>query len=68
MFAVCESAVYLVKGSEKILIMQEAARVLVAGNDINCVDTLGDIRTVKDVELAEANLVRHEIILRPLKA
>lgn len=63
----CESAVYLVKGSEKLLIMQEAARVLVFGNDINCVDTLGDIRTVKDVELAEANLVRHEILLRPRK-
>ncbi len=64
----CESAVYLVKGSEKHLIMQEAARVLVVGNDINCVNTLGDIRTVKDVELAEANLVRHEILLRPRKA
>jgi len=68
MFAMCESAVYLVKGSEKHLIMQEAARVLVIGNDINCVGTLGDIRAVKDVELAEANLVKHEIILRPRKA
>ncbi len=64
----CESAVYLVKGSEKLLVMPEAARVLVSGNDITCVDTLGDMKTVKDVELAEANLVRHEIILRPRKA
>lgn len=64
----CESAVYLVKGSEKLLVMDEAARVLVSGNDITCIDTLGDMKTIKDVELAEANLVRHEIILRPRKA
>lgn len=64
----CESAVYLVKGSEKLLVMPEAARVLVSGNDITCVDTLGDMKTLKDVELSEANLVRHEIILRPRKA
>ncbi|MBN1677457.1 MAG: CooT family nickel-binding protein [Candidatus Thermoplasmatota archaeon] len=64
----CESAVYLIKGSEKLLVMPEAARLLVSGSDITCVDTLGDLKTVKDVELAEANLVKHEIILRPRTA
>jgi len=64
----CESAVFLVKGTDKLLIMPEAARVLVSGNDITCVDTLGDMKTLRNVELSEANLVRHEIILRPRKA
>ncbi len=64
----CESAVYLVSGSEKLLVMAEAAKVLVSGNDITCVDTLGDAKTIREVELLEANLVRHEIILRPRRA
>lgn len=63
----CESAVYLVKGSEKALVMAEAARVLVSGNDVTCVDIAGERKTLHGVELSEANLVRHEIILRPRK-
>lgn len=63
----CESSVYLVKGSEKSLVMAEVARVLVSGHEITCVGVAGDRKTVSDVELSEANLVRHEIILRPRK-
>lgn len=60
----CESAVYLVKGSEKNLVMAEAAKVLINGSSVTCIDTLGERKVVDDAELVEANLVKHEIILR----
>ncbi len=63
----CESSVYVLKGSEKSLVMAEAARVLVSGDEVTCVGIAGDRKTVKGVELAEANLMRHEIILKPRK-
>jgi len=62
---VCESAVYLLKGSEKILVMQEAARVLVSGDSVTCIDGSGERHVVADVRLTEANLLSHEIILKP---
>ncbi len=62
----CESAVYLLKGSEKILVMSEAARILVNGNSITCVDVLGERHVVTAVRLTEANLLNHEIILKPI--
>jgi len=60
----CESAVYLVKGSEKNLVMAEAAKVLINGSSVTCIDTLGERKVVDGAELVEANLVKHEIILR----
>lgn len=61
----CESAVFLLKGSEKILLMPEAARVLVNGDSVTCIDALGERQTIKDVRMTEANLLKHEILLRP---
>jgi len=63
----CESAVYLLKGAEKILVMAEAAKVLASGTGIVCVDTLGERKEIRDAELVEANLVKHEIVLKPRK-
>lgn len=60
----CESAVYLVKGSEKNLVMAEAAKVLISGSSVTCIDVLGERKVVDGAELVEANLVKHEIILR----
>ena len=60
----CESAIYLVEGSEKTLIMAEAARVFADGSTITCANAFGERNVVEDAEIAEANLVRHEIILR----
>lgn len=60
----CESAVYLVKGNEKTLIMLEAAKVLVTPEGVECVDLLGERRTVPGAVVAEADLMRHEITLR----
>lgn len=63
----CESSVYLVKGSERSLVMADVARIVVSDAGITCVSTIGDRTTVQDVELAEANLVKHEIMFRPRK-
>lgn len=60
----CESAVYLLNGSERIEVMREAARILVSGKDIICYDTLGESVTVPGASIKEANLTRHEVILR----
>ena len=61
----CESAVYLLKGSEKILVMSEAARIIVDGNSVTCIDALGERHVVADARMTEANLLKHEIILKP---
>jgi len=63
----CESAVYLVRGLTKDLVMAEAARITVVGNTITCFDTLGERRTLEGVRITEANLIKHEIILEPVK-
>jgi len=65
---VCESAVYLVRGLAKDLVMAEVARVTVAGNTITCYDTLGERRTLERVRMVEANLLKHEIILEPAES
>ncbi len=63
----CESSVYLVKGSERSLVMTDVAKIVMSDAGVTCVNTIGDRTTVQDAELSEANLVRHEIILRPRK-
>jgi predicted RNA-binding protein len=62
----CESSVYLVKGSEKVLLMEEAARIIVSGNDLVCIDTMGERKTVPGARLYEANLVKHEILVKSI--
>ncbi len=62
----CESTVYLLKGSERVLLMPEAARVMVTGDSITCFDTLGERKVFSNAKLVEANLVKHEIILKSL--
>lgn len=44
--------------------MQETARILVNGPRVTCVDNLGETKTVEGFEIAEANLIKHEILLR----
>ena len=62
----CESSVYLLKGSERILVMKEAARILVAGRDVVCIDSIGERKTVQGVGISDANLVKHEILVKAL--
>ncbi|UCE45070.1 MAG: CooT family nickel-binding protein [Methanobacteriota archaeon] len=60
----CESTVFLLDGEERTMIMPEAARVLITEEGVVCVDTLGERRVVEGAELHEANLIKHEILLR----
>lgn len=60
----CESTIYLLKGSEKTFVMAEAARVLGEGSKVTCINAVGERTMVDDAEIVEANLTRHEIILR----
>ncbi|UCE92340.1 MAG: CooT family nickel-binding protein [Methanobacteriota archaeon] len=63
----CESAVYLVSGDERTLVMQEAAKVMIVPEGVVCLDTLGERKLVEGAVLDEANLVKHEILLKPGK-
>lgn len=60
----CESAIYLVEGSEKTLVMAEAARVIADPSAITCINAYGERKMVEDAVIAEADLTRHEIIVR----
>lgn len=63
--SMCESSVYLVNGSMRTLVMPEAARILVTGEGVVCFDIAGGRKTVEGAVLAEADLMRHQIILMP---
>lgn len=62
----CESSVYILKGSEKIMVMEEAARIIVSGEDVVCIDSMGERKTVSGARISEANLVKHEILVKPI--
>ena len=64
----CESAVYLVSGSSRRLVMSEAARISIVPEGVRCVDIMGEEELVADSELYEANLVKHEVLLRKREA
>ena len=59
----CESSVYLEEGSGRSLVMAEAARILFSGDKVTCVSTLGERADLEGVEIVEANLIKHEILL-----
>jgi len=60
----CESTIYLLKGSDKTVVMAEAARVFGEGSKVTCINAIGERTIVDDAEIVEANLTRHEILLR----
>ncbi len=62
----CESTVYLLKGSEKIKVMDEVARILASGDDLVCIDPLGGRRTIPAARISDANFASHEIIVKSL--
>jgi predicted RNA-binding protein len=63
----CESTVYLIEGGEKVTVMEEAAKVTVSGTSVVVANLSGERKTLEGVEFSEADLMRHEIILRPRK-
>ena len=61
----CESAVYMIRGEVRLLVMQEAAKVVITDEGAVVVDALGERKIVEDADLLEANLIKHEILLKP---
>lgn len=61
----CESSVFLIRDGEKTLVMREAGRLQVSDAGVVCVSALGERVEVPGAEIADANLVKHEIVLRP---
>jgi len=62
---VCESSVYLLNGSDKTIVMADVARIIVHNDGVTCIDVLGERKEVSGVRIADANLVKHEIMLKP---
>ncbi len=60
----CESSVYHLKGVEKKLVMSEAARILASSDSVICISLGGDRETIPGAWIAEADLMKHEIILK----
>lgn len=48
------------------LVMEDAARVIVEGDGVVCINTLGEKKSIENAVIAEVNFMRHEIVLRPL--
>ena len=61
----CESSVYLLNGSDKKVVMTDVARIIVNSDGVTCVDMLGERKEIPQVRIADANLMKHEIILKP---
>lgn len=61
----CESSVFILRGSEKTLVMREAARLQVSQDGIVVVSAIGERVEVPGAEIVDANLIKHEIVLRP---
>jgi len=60
----CESRIYLVEGSARTTVMEEASIVRAEGSAVICINAVGERRTVRDAEIVGADLPRHEITLR----
>lgn len=63
----CESSVYILKGVEKKMIMPEAAKVVSSSDSVICIAVSGERETLQGAWIAEADLMRHEILLKSRK-
>ena len=57
----------MLDGGEKHKLMEDVAKVVIEGTDISVIALNGDRRIVENAELAVADLMRHEIVLKPRK-
>lgn len=62
----CESSVFILMSEGRELVMEGAARVIIEGDGVVCINTLGEKKSIENAVIAEVNLMRHEIVLRPL--
>lgn len=59
----CESTVFLDENGELKEIMQAVAKIDVQKDKIICLGLLGDRKEIEGVQILEANLMEHRIIL-----
>ncbi len=59
----CESTVFLDENGNLKEIMQNVAKIDVRKNKVVCLGLLGEMREVEGVQIIEANLMEHRIVL-----
>ncbi len=59
----CESNVFLHKDGDFSEFMQNVAKIEVFEDKVICIDLLGDRKEVEGVQITEANLLEHRIVL-----
>jgi len=62
----CESNVFLYKNGEYTEFMQNVAKIDVLQDKVICFDLLGDRKEIEGVQITEANLMEHRIVLSKL--
>ena len=63
----CESTVYLVKGTTKEEFMKDVARIEIRKGSFVCRDILGDSKELKKAVLKDINLMGHEILFEAVE-
>lgn len=63
----CESTVFLDEKGELKEIMQDVTRINVYGNKVVCLGLLGEREEITGVQIIEANLMEHKIVLGKVK-
>ena len=63
----CESKVYIPEKEKKKLVMEEAAKIAVGGDNIKVYGILGNLVEVDDCEIDVIDLMKHEIVLKKKK-
>lgn len=59
----CESTVFLKENDNISEIMPNVAKIGVLEDKVICIGLLGEIVEIKDVQIIEANLMEHRIVL-----
>ena len=62
----CESNVFLHTDDDITEFMHNVAKIEVFDDKVVCIDLLGDRKEVKGVQITEANLLEHRIVLGKL--
>lgn len=63
----CESSVFLYKNGDLTEFMNEVAKIEVIGDRVICIGLLGDRKEIDGVQITQANLMEHRIVLGKTK-
>jgi predicted RNA-binding protein len=59
----CESNVFMDEGGELKTVMEEVTRIEVTNTGVVCHGLLGESKAIENVQIVDANLLDHKIIL-----